>query len=185
MGREWQVISAQSNHFGWRSAWLPTTCLLLSDAGSLVTSLAACRSCYLKDVLFCPLDTGDWILGFMFFYTLLLLLNWVRCRHHPIFILKGQSSYGPSPKLWEMEADGAPGWDLELFFFFSPEVFKRVMWPWHPSLGKKKQNVIFFLVLIGMSGPQVSVGINHSIRKALWKIVPEGVDGLVYANHTE
>lgn len=33
---------------------------------------------------------------------------------------------------------------------------------------KKKKNVIFFfLVLIGMSGPQVSVGINHSIRKAL------------------
>lgn len=119
----------------------------------------------------------------MFFNTLLLLPNLVRCGHHPIFILKGQSSYGPSPKLREMEADRAPGWDLELFFF-PPEVFKRVMRPWHPSLGKKKKPN-FFLVLIGMSGPQVSIGINHSIRKALWKIVPEGVDGLVYANHTE
>lgn len=41
-------------------------------------------------------------------------------------------------------------------------------------------------MLIGRSGPQFNVVINHSIRKALWKIVPGGgVDGMVYANHVE
>lgn len=33
------------------------------------------------------------------------------------------------------------------------------------------------LALIGMSGPRLSIVINHSIRKALWKIVPWGYMG--------
>lgn len=78
----------------------------------------------------------------MFFYTLLLLPNSVRYRHHPIFILKGQSSYGPSPKLCEMEADGAPGWDLELFFFFSWGVQESNVTL--ASLIRKKKKTWFF-----------------------------------------
>lgn len=77
----------------------------------------------------------------MFFDTLLLLPNLVRCRYHPIFIFKGQSSYRPSHKLREMEADGAPGWDLELFFFSWGVQESNVTLA---SLIRKKKNLIFF-----------------------------------------
>lgn len=51
------------------------------------------------------------------------------------------------------------------------------------SLIRKK--FVVFLVLIGMCGPQLSIVINHSIRKSTLKNCSQGVDGMVYANHAE
>lgn len=49
--------------------------------------------------------------------------------------------HSPNSVKWRQTEPQGGIWN---FFFFSPEVFKRVMWPWHPSLGKKKTRDFFF-----------------------------------------
>lgn len=51
------------------------------------------------------------------FDILLLLPNMVHCRHHHIFIKRGNLALGHNQNSYEMEADGDQGWDLEWNLF--------------------------------------------------------------------
>lgn len=140
-----QIVPTQSNHFGRRSALAPD--LFGTESGALrVTSDNSCCLQQLlpkRDVLLCPLDTDDWIRGFTVFDILLLPPTVVRCGHRPIFILRGNLATGRPPGSSELETDRARGRGGIWSGTFSPDVFKRAVWPQHPALGNRR----IFLVL--------------------------------------